>query len=140
MKLNKGWGFRIMIALFSGFGGLCIAVPFIFIYKADPWMLLSKNFLFGLIIGSSCTAVFELIYCNLRVHTFWVFLAVAATIAIGTLIAVYITNLTDLWAIIILLGCIETGGLTFTFFMCRYKTKLNEKLVQTQEKFKKMNE
>lgn len=123
----------------SGLIGMMVAFPFI-MNKSDAALGLLESFTVGVVIAICGTFAFTFTVRNVRTRTVWAFLLVAAIIAAGTNGGALIFGFNAFYPLLTMTVLAEMTGMTLTYMMYRYSTRLNEQLIRAQERLKRLND
>lgn len=137
MKCGAKYEVSIVLIMFiSGIIGVCVALPFVLYYHEKILSNLIWSFLSGMAIGFTATYVFSIFIRNARKNPTGSFVLVGLTIGIGTVLAALLLSLEDMRQLGMMVLLAETVGLIMTYGTYRYATRLNDRLLRTQERFR----
>jgi hypothetical protein len=124
----------IFIAIISGILSILVALPFVILYEADFFKVLTRACITGMLNGTISRFVFVFVLRNIHTHPFWAFLSIFFIMGIGTFSSSYFFGLSNPLHLFLLLSLAETVGLTVAYLFYRYSLNLNQKLMETQKK------
>ncbi len=133
----KNWKEAVVTIFISGIIGAMVGLPIIIIETKSVFnYYLLFSAIAGMVIGILSRWLFMFFYRNLKENAFFAFTAIIIINGLCTFLITYLFGVRNILYYIFLIGIAQLLGNSFAFMMYRYNIKLNEKLKETQEKFK----